>query len=408
MACAKTGHYNHLVSWNIKGEGAAQDRKNTVSAYLSALRPSADILFLQEVQWAPSNLRTHLSALSDHHDLTQYSQEYANCYNCVIFDKRKFEALPGELQTPLNDCFKLLDKWNEWEKGGFRGSQEKQMRNRMCVVVLLDKKEGCKFIAASLHNLNNKEYSMKMAELFLLLLSMVGETTGHPIVLAGDFNANVQKSSEVARLGFTVPEYKPTLHRLNRKSPIDVTIDFFLSRGGAVLLSIKADLARSDVVDSKGIIDNKKMDALHKVSNHDPLRATLQFSRRSTKVMPRPSAAAAATSSKRPSSSSSKPVKSSVKMSPSVPPAIIRPPAKPIQPSPVKSSASQRAVKSTAPVSKIVSTTSPQPKPAPSKPASSRAQAKPSTVRCSTGSKKVPESRASNSAKTKHSTVTRK
>ena len=374
MASAKTVHYNHLVSWNIKGEGPAQERKNTVSAYLSALRPSADILFLQEVQWAPSNLRSHLSSLSDHHDLSQYSQEYANCYNCVIFDKRKYEALPAaELQTVLTSCFKLLDKWNEWEKRGFRSSQEKQMRNRMCVVILLDKSEGCKFIAASLHNLNNKEYSIKMAELFLLLLSMVGETTGHPVVLAGDFNANILKSSEVTRLGYTVPEYKPTLHRLNHKSPIDVTIDFFLYRPGkdgtAVLHTVKAEIAQADVVDSKGIIDNKKMDTLHKVSNHDPLRATLQLSR-TTKVTMKSSAAAA--TSKRPSSSSKTVTKSSLKVPPPMPtvsrtaaPARVkresttlpvkpksapvksvgaRVPPKPSQP--VRSSASQRVIKS--------------------------------------------------------------
>ena len=192
------------------------------------------------------------------------------------------------------------------------------MRNRMCVVVLLDKSEGCKFIAASLHNLNNKEYSIKMAELFLQLLALVGETTGYPVVLAGDFNANLHKSSEVIRLGFTLPEYKPTIHRLNRKSPIAVTIDFFLYRpgkdGSVVLHNVKAEVARSDVVDSKGVVDDKKMDELHKVSNHDPLRATLQLSS-TTKVTTKPSSAAAATS-KRPSSSSGRAViKSTVKTS---------------------------------------------------------------------------------------------
>lgn len=319
MAYAKSVHYNHLVSWNIKGEGSAQQRKNTVSTYLGALKPSADILFLQEVQWVPSNLRSHLSALrGDHYELSQYSQEYDSCYNCVIFDKRKFEALSTELTTPLNNSFKLMEKWKEWEKKGFRSSQERQMRNRMCVVVLLDKSEGCKFIAASLHNLNNKEYSIKMAELFLQLLALVGETTGYPIVLAGDFNANLHKSSEVTRLGFILLEYKPTIHRLNRKSPIDVTIDFFLYRpgknGSAVLHNVKAEVAHSDVVDSKGVVGDKKMDVLHKVSNHDPLRATLQLSS-TAKVMAKPSSAPAYTS-KKPSSSNGRArtvIKSTVK-----------------------------------------------------------------------------------------------
>lgn len=323
MAYAKTVHYNHLVCWNIKGEGAAQDRKKTVSTYLSALTPSADILFLQEVQWVPSNLKSHLSALGDHYELSYYSQEYSNCYNCVIFDKRKFEALPTELTTPLSNSFKLLDKQNEWEKKGFRASQEKQMRNRMCVVALRAKSEGRKFITASLHNVNNKEYSIKMAELFLKLLALVGEITGYPVVLAGDFNANVQKSPEVARLGYVIPEYKPTLHRLHHKSPIDVTIDFFLYRRGKdgcpMLHNMKAELARGDVVDSKGTVNVKKMDELHKVSNHDPLRAILQLPGAS-KISPiKPPAAAAVAASKRPPSSSSGSktvIKSSIKSSP--------------------------------------------------------------------------------------------
>lgn len=387
MASAKTVHYNHLVSWNIKGEGPAQERKNTVSAYLSALRPSADILFLQEVQWAPSNLRSHLSSLSDHHDLSQYSQEYANCYNCVIFDKKKYEALPAaELQTALTNCFKLLDKWNEWEKRGFRSSQEAQMRNRICVVILLDKSEGCKFIAASLHNLNNKEYSIKMAELFLQLLSMVGETTGYPVVLAGDFNANILKSSEVTRLGYTVPEYKPTIHRLNHKSPIDVTIDFFLYRPGkdgtAVLHSVKAEVARADVVDSKGIIDNKKMDTLHKVSNHDPLRATLQLSK-TARVTTKPSTAAAATS-KRPSSKTVN--KSSLKVSPPIPTV-----SKTAAPARVKRESTTLPVK---------------PKSAPVKTA--RVPPKPSQPVKPSASQRVMKSATTNSAKSKHSSVTHK
>ena len=285
MACAKPVHDYHLVSWNIKGEGPARERKKTVSTYLSALRPSPDILFLQEVQWSPPNLRTHLSSLRDDHDLSQYQREFRrDCYNCVIFDKKKFKVV-SELDEPLIKGFTELNKRNEWEKKNFKISQEELIRNRMCVVVLADiESEGNKFIAASLHNLNNKD-SIKMAELFLQLLALLGDITGYPVVLAGDFNANIYKSSEVIKSGFTIPKYKPTIHRLNRKSPIDTTIDFFLYRAGkdgtAVLHNVKADLARNDVVDSEGKIVDEIMEGLHKVSNHDPLRATLQLSRTS-------------------------------------------------------------------------------------------------------------------------------
>ena len=278
MAHAKSVLYHQLVSWNIKGEGPAQQRKDTVSSYLAA--QPADILFLQEVQWVPTKLRSHhLKGLGGHYDLAHYAQEYANCYNCVIFDSKKFEAATAE---PLDDCFKQLDKENEWEKKGFRSSQEKLIRSRMCVVILQDRgMSNSKFIAASLHNMKNKD-SLKMAELFCKLLALLGDKTGYPIILAGDFNANIHKSPEVDQLGFTIPDYKPTSHRLSHRSPIGVTIDFFLFRpsryGSTVfsLVNIKAEVARDDVIDSKGDVDVKKMDELHKVSNHDPLRAVLQ------------------------------------------------------------------------------------------------------------------------------------
>jgi len=280
MAHAKSVFDRQLVSWNIKGEGPAQKRKDIVSNYLAA--QPADILFLQEVQWVPTNLRSHLKGLGGHYDLVHFAQEYANCYNCIIFDVGRFEATTAELKAPLDDCFKLLDKENSWEKKGFRSSQEKLMRNRMCVIILQDRgMSNSKFIAASLHNMKNKD-SLRMAELFCKLLALLGDRTGYPIILAGDFNANIHKSSEVVQLGFTIPDYKPTSHRLYHKSPIDVTIDFFLFRlsryGSTVfsLVNVKAELACNDVIDSKGGIDHKKMDELHKVSNHDPLRAVLQ------------------------------------------------------------------------------------------------------------------------------------
>ena len=280
MAHAKSVLCHQLVSWNIKGEGSAQQRKDTVSSYLAA--QPADVLFLQEVQWVPTNLRSHIKALGGHYDLAHFAQEYANCYNCVIFDVGRFEATNAELKVPMDDCLKQLDKEKAWEKKGFRSSQEKLIRNRMCVVILRDRgMSNSKFIAASLHNMKNKD-SLKMAELFCKLLALLGDRTGYPIILAGDFNANIHKSSEVVHLGFTILDYKPTSHRLHHKSPIDVTIDFFLFRPSRYastafsLVKIKAEVACNDVIDSKGGIDLKKMDALHKVSNHDPLRAVLQ------------------------------------------------------------------------------------------------------------------------------------
>ena len=268
MAYGEPVHCYHLVNWNIKGKGGADERKNAISAYLSGLKPPPDILFLQEVQWAPTkkrgsgDLRTHLSALSDHHELSHFCQEYDNCYNCVIFDKRKFEALPeADLQKPLAECFKLLDERNEWGEKGFRTSQENQMRNRMCVVVLVDKsREGCKFIAASLHNLNKDEHSnVNMAELFLQLLELLGDKMEYPVILAGDFNADIQERET----SFTIPKYMRTLHRWNLN-----VIDFFLCRPGrnatVVLDNVEADLAH-DVKNADQMVE------LDKVSNHDPL-----------------------------------------------------------------------------------------------------------------------------------------
>ena len=154
----------------------------------------------------------------------------------------------------------------------------------MCVVVLVDKsREGCKFIAASLHNLNKDEHSnVNMAELFLQLLELLGDKMEYPVILAGDFNADIQERET----SFTIPKYMRTLHRWNLN-----VIDFFLCRPGrnatVVLDNVEADLAH-DVKNADQMVE------LDKVSNHDPLRATLQLS--VTKATTKSSTAAAITS----------------------------------------------------------------------------------------------------------------
>ena len=295
MAHGGTHHSDQvqLVSWNIKGDGAASERKDAVSTYLSELSPQADILFLQEVQWVPKRLPRHFTKLDSRYELSYYSKEYDNCYNCVIFDSEKFEvAASAELERDLDLCFRKMDEDHEWMKGDiFRTSQERMMRNRMAVVILCDKSvEKSKFIAASVHNLNNKDSSPRMAELFCKLLALLGKRTGYPVILAGDFNANVHKCSEISTdnstiHGFTILDYKPTAHRLNHKSPIGDIIDFILFRpgtqGGSAVISVTrvwAEMARKDVIDDKGKINQAKMAKLHSVSNHDPLRAIMKIS----------------------------------------------------------------------------------------------------------------------------------
>ena len=236
MAQGGTNNSHQLLSWNIKGDGNAEERKDAVSTYL-ALSPQADILFLQEVQWVPTRLRRHLKNLDSGFELSYYSKEYHQCYNCVIFNSEKFEAVPG-IDSFLDSCFKKMDDANEWGKKGFRISQKDLMRNRMAVVILRDKSmEESEFIAASVHNLNEKHFSQKMAELFCKLLALLGDETGYPVILAADFNANVLKCSETSTdrktgistiHGFIIPGYEPTAHRLYYRSPIDTIIDFIL------------------------------------------------------------------------------------------------------------------------------------------------------------------------------------
>ena len=154
------------------------------------------------------------------------------------------------------------------------------MKQRICAIVLREKASEHDFIAVSLHNFSQKKdyctlTPFQFAELFCEMLASLGDARGLPIVLAGDFNADVWRSKEIKKtLNFSVHDYYPNKRRQN-----DKVIDFFLFRGSS----------QQDNHSYCGLMDDVEAEnppnpggeawsELDKICNHDPLKAVLNIS----------------------------------------------------------------------------------------------------------------------------------
>ena len=64
------------------------------------------------------------------------------------------------------------------------------------------------------------------AEQFFKAVNHLGQVTGYPVVVGGDFNCELLKKG-VETHGFIVPQYDPTIYRASIGTPSDPCIDFF-------------------------------------------------------------------------------------------------------------------------------------------------------------------------------------
>jgi len=315
-----------VICWNIKGKGKAKQRKDTVSNYLNS--KSADLIFLQEVPWLPKNW------LFDKHLKLQPVGNYtiacvaiepvsSTTVSYVIFNttdcKLKIQTIDEDFNKHLQSCYREM-------KDDCRLVPIPQNKSisyiesspiftfvdndkRLCFTTLVV--EGIKnseFIVACLHNKykGGKNISFKMAILTCKLLALLSDKTGYPVLLAGDFNTpildvtlpldtcekeniplktrkgNIRLSEEIKELGFVILDYTETCHRKSANR-----IDFFLIRnvGNRALISltdVRAELAINGAIYIEGM-PNKDMKTLDKVSNHDPLSATLHIEKKEQK-----------------------------------------------------------------------------------------------------------------------------
>ena len=306
-----------VVCWNIKGEAKTKPRKKTVNNYLNS--KSADLIFLQEVPWLPTKwlFKKYLKLQPvENYTIACVAIEpvSSTTVNYVICDTSddKLEVLPID-EDHLRSCY--IEMKDDCRSGPITENQSESYiesspifvlvneSKRLCFITLaVEGTKNSEFIVACLHNKykGEKNVSFKMALLTCKFLALLSDKTGYPVLLAGDFNTHIldvtiplvacekenipiksckkdiRLSEEVEELGFVILDYTETCHRESAGK-----IDFFLSRkvGNRTLIrltDVKAELAINGAGYIKGK-PNKNMKTLDKVSNHDPLSATLQI-----------------------------------------------------------------------------------------------------------------------------------
>ena len=231
----------------------------------------------------------------------------ASC-NCLFYNKKKLSVfdnyvLDERSYTKSENCPRIVKSFEEKLKYGddeqYRDDPTKgnPLKKRICVVILqyTDNGNGWnpKIIAVTFHN--PSKYTGKTANgksigrtsnaaHFFEALDYLGQATGYPIVVGGDFNCELLKK-RVNTNGFIVLNYNPTIYRVYKER-----IDFFAYKNYGGCIEIEVNDVHADILrlSEKGspiksesdqyYIDYKeryccKYDSSE--SDHDPLRATL-------------------------------------------------------------------------------------------------------------------------------------
>ncbi|XP_065894236.1 uncharacterized protein [Dysidea avara] len=157
------------------------------------------------------------------------------------------------------------------------------LSNRMSVVPLNISvgHQQCHIIAVSVHARSKKiNKKINAANLFKLLDKVGQLTTGcNAVVVGGDFNVDIIEILTVDELcGFTVPSYDPTIHRAIHDSDLHIQMEDVHSD----MIIECPDLVTKRTTDTGQFHlnlshFNDSFQRLRLVSNHDPLRATLQL-----------------------------------------------------------------------------------------------------------------------------------
>ena len=227
-------------------------------------------------------------------------------YNYIIYNDSKFEVIH-------DDTFpKTFD--SSLEKLGLAN------RARLAVLQYIGSDSALwypRIVVVSFHNHFHKlpdNEIQSYATKFFSALNDLGEVTGCPVLVGGDFNcellnlkAKEANDKKIYTQNFTIPKYDPTMHRaLIGKGRSNPCIDFLAYKNysdtsgcteieldnvhaeivlprGACLVKGTDGQCHLDYKEHKYITNRGKADSsstlkeLHSLSNHDPLRATLNI-----------------------------------------------------------------------------------------------------------------------------------
>ena len=291
-----------VMCFNVK----VQTKNLEIIKYLQ--KENCDLYFLQEVKSNKIKPKNECSdcykdELADVYDViylkeNQTSSTGSHPCSCLFYNKSKFRVIiEDKILYALHEDRYTNDMkpeiLKEFEAKLIHGGHD-TLKKRASLAILQYKGSDTsgtwspRIIVVSYHGpykrtgLSEDDIQNNATQLFTAL-DYLGQATGCPVLVAGDFNCDLLKM-KVNTNGFIVPSYNPTIHRVQKDC-----IDFFAYKNyaGCTEIEIKdvyADLVIKDDYILKGTdgqyhVDHKYagswLKSIDEVSDHDPLRATL-------------------------------------------------------------------------------------------------------------------------------------
>ena len=240
----------------------------------------ADLCLFQEVKTEPKWEGYRLYSRKE-------TNEYNSPYNCVVFNTSKFEMHYHEA------IFTLIYYFTH-KLGNLK------LVDRLSLVILECKGNSYgawhpTIIVVSFHNpkrnlsINDtdKHTIASNAEQFFKAVNYLGQTTGYPVLVGGDFNCELLKKG-VDTHGFIVPQYDPTIYRAVISGGYGPCIDFFAYKNFNGCTKIEVENIHAELVkpehpikgcSSEGqyYLDTEEFEEMkNEQSDHDPLRGTMK------------------------------------------------------------------------------------------------------------------------------------
>ena len=277
---------------------------------------NCDLYFLQEVK-SIKIIPCYKDKLANIYDVIYLKENQksgsagSHPCSCLFYNKYKFTVIKEDeiLYALDEDSYtdhKKPEILKEFEEKLIHGDHDSLKKRASLAILQCNSSDTSgvwspRIIVVSYHgprySLSDDVIQSNATQLFTAL-DYLGQATGCPVLIAGDFNCDLLKM-KVNTIGFIVPSYNPTIHRLRVQSVHNDCIDFFAYKNYAgcteiEVVDVSANLVIKD--DNDSIVRVTGAGQYHKyessvfsilmntdnkckVSDHDPLRATLTVKR---------------------------------------------------------------------------------------------------------------------------------
>lgn len=225
-----------VLSWNIEGPKHANARRRMIDSAISCIDP--DVMLLQETTKSiisPTMVNHRLSSLDKYFSVPAGDKEEAQVFykKNGEFEQVSSSTVNSKLDNILEEMF---PKDENYQLRGGLSPEEKEIRNRICVVHLRHKRTKREIIFVSYHNIKRgggeeRGIARQWASDVCKIIAKLAKLHVQSSVIAGvDFNCVRFDSTDVS-----VPDYAVTLRRQEKDK-----IDYFILNNPPVKCSVKA------------------------------------------------------------------------------------------------------------------------------------------------------------------------